>query len=413
MDALLYALKYDGSKQLILRRTFPELERSLIRTALETYPRELCSYNAGKHIMTVRGKSIIEFGYCDNPNDVYKYQSAEYDVIRFDELTHFTEEMYIYLISRCRGANDFPKQIKSSTNPGGVGHAFVKARFVDIGQPDTVHTTDTGTRVFIPAKVQDNVFLMAKDAGYIKRLEMLSETDKQRLLYGDWDVFDGQYFDEFDRSTHVIRPFAIPTYWRRYFVMDYGLDMLAGYWIAVDTQGKAYVYREIYHSGLIVSDAIALIKANTPDDEDIYQYIAPPDLWNRKSDTGKSTVDYFAEAGMYFNRASNDRVQGWLAVKEYLKPYQEETGMRTARLQIFDTCVNLIRTLPALQHDKRNPNDTANEPHELTHAPDAIRYFIASQPRDAQASKPKPVYNFDFERPKPSPLGKGGKVKVI
>lgn len=411
IDAFLYALRYPKSKQLILRRTFPELERSLIRTALEIYPQGLYKYNAGKHHMEIKNGSLIEFGYCDNPNDVYKYQSAEYDVIRFDELTHFTEDMYIYLISRCRGANEFPKQIKSSTNPGGVGHTFVKARFIDIGPAGEVHETPTGTRVFIPAKVTENKFLMEADPGYIKRLENLNEADKKALLFGEWDIFDGQYFAEFDRATHVIQPFEMPSHWRRYFVMDYGLDMLAGYWIAVDTQGKAYVYREIYHSGLIVSDAIALIKANTQ--EDIYQYIAPPDLWNRKSDTGKSTIDWFAGAGMRFTKASNDRVQGWLAVKEYLKPYKDEQGNRTARLQIFNNCTNLIRTLPAIQYDKRNPNDTAHDPHELTHAPDAIRYFIAMQPRNAQDPAKKPLYNFGIEKPKPDPLGRGGKAKII
>ena len=308
IDALLFGLKYPGSKQLILRRTFPELEKSLIRVSLALYPREVYTYNASKHIGTLKNGSIIDFSYCAAENDVYRYQSAEYDVIRFDELTHFTEQMYIYLISRVRGANGFPKMVKSSTNPGGVGHAWVKSRFIDIGAPDTIHQCDAGTRIFIPSKVQDNKFLIESDPGYLERLKNLSEKDQKALLYGDWDIFDGQYFTEWNRARHVIAPFEIPKSWRRYFTMDYGLDMLAGYWIAVDEGGNAYVYREIYRSGLIISEAARAIREL--DEPGVYAYLAPPDLWNRRQDTGKSAAQIFAENGISLVKAQNDRVQG-------------------------------------------------------------------------------------------------------
>ncbi len=377
VDAFLFALKYPGSKQLVLRRTFPELDKSIIRTALALYPRSLFSYKASKHEGSFKNGSIIDFGYCDSENDVYRYQSAEYDVIRFDELTHFTEQMYLYLISRVRGANGYPKQIKSSTNPGGIGHSWVKARFIDIGEPNSPHEG----RIFIPSRVEDNVFLMSEDPGYVERLNRLSDKDREALLFGNWDIFEGQYFTEWRREIHVIAPFEIPADWRRYFVMDYGLDMLAGYWIAVDTQGKAYVYREIYESGLIISEAARRIVSCT--DEKIYAYIAPPDLWNRRQDTGKSAAEIFSENGVPVVRANNDRVQGWYNLKEWLAPCMDEFGKKTANLRIFSNCVNLIRTLPAVTVDSKNPNDVANSPHELTHAPDAIRYFVAGRPTPA------------------------------
>ena len=197
IDAYLYALKYKKSKQLILRRTFPDLEKSLIRVSRDLYRQDLCEYNGSKHTYTFINGSIIDFGYINNESDVYQYQSAEYDVIRFDELTHFTEFQYTYLISRCRGANDYPKQIKSSTNPGNVGHGWVRARFIDIAPPDTTIETPQGTRRFIPAKVQDNRFLMESDPEYITRLKNLPEEEQKALLYGSWDVFKGQYFTEF------------------------------------------------------------------------------------------------------------------------------------------------------------------------------------------------------------------------
>ena len=410
IDAFLYALKYAGSKQLILRRTYGELERSLIRVSMELYPREIYTYNDAKHVGRFKNGSIIDFGYCDAEKDVYQYQSAEYDVIRFDELTHFTEDMYIYLISRVRGANDFPKGVKSSTNPGGVGHTWVKDRFIDLGAWESVHDTPTGTRVFIPSKIQDNVFLMDKDPEYLKRLENLSDKDKKALLYGDWDIFDGQYFTEFDRKIHVITPFIIPDWWRVYFTMDYGLDMLAGLWIAVDDHKNAYAIDEIYIPNLKISDAAEAIKAKG---HKTYVNFAPPDLYNRRQETGKSVVDWFHEAGIGLVKSNNNRVAGWLAIKEWLKPYEDVDGVTTAPLKVFENCKNLIRTLPSLQYDTKNPSDTAKEPHELTHLPDALRGFCVMNPRGSTMPEPKKIYNFDFEKPKPNPLGKGAKINVI
>lgn len=392
IDGLLYALTYEKSKQLILRRTFPELEKSLIRVSLELYPREVATYNSSKHTWNFKNGSLIDFAYCDNENDVYKYQSAEYDVIRFDELTHFTETMYTYLLSRIRGANPYPKMCKSSTNPGGVGHSWVKARFIDTGSPNVIHNTKEGSRIFIPSLVQDNQFLLKYDPDYVKRLDNLPEKERKALKYGDWDIFDGQFFNEFRRDIHVVEPFEIPKEWRIYRARDYGLDMLACYWIAVDNYMNAYVFKELYESGLIVSDAAKRINEVTT--EKIYIDLAPPDLWNRNRDTGKSTFDIFAENGQYLSKADNNRISGWLAVKEWLKPYTDEQGQLTSKLKIFSNCTNLIRTLPAVQHDERKPNDVAIEPHELTHAPDALRYFCAcwSSPHTIKKTLPKGIY---------------------
>ena len=233
VDALIYALRYPHSRQLLLRRTYPELEMSLVRTALALYPRELYSYAASRRMGRFANGSTLDFGYCDSERDVYRYQSAEYDVIRFDELTHFTFGMYRYLLSRLRGTRGYPKQVKSTTNPGGLGHAWVKDRFIDLGPPDTVYRTPGGSRVYLPSRVQDNGFLMRADPDYVTRLQNLSERDRRALLEGDWDIFDGQYFSEFSRAVHIVEPFPIPGHWRRYRTLDYGLDMLACYWIAV------------------------------------------------------------------------------------------------------------------------------------------------------------------------------------
>ena len=381
VDALLFALRYPHSRQLVLRRTFPELDKSLIRTSLSLFPREIYTFNSSSHTGKFKNGSIIDFGYCATENDVYQYQSAEYDVIRFDELTHFTEAQYIYLISRVRGANSYPKQIKSSTNPGGVGHSWVKERFVDAAKRGRAFVGKDGmSRIFIPALLDDNKFLREGDPDYKRRLLALPQRERKALLYGDWNIFEGQYFTEFS-DRHVIEPFEIPVGWRKFRTIDYGLDRLACLWIAISPEGKFYVYREYCESDLPISEAARAISERTPKNEDIYATLAPPDLWSRSQETGRSKASLFSEFGINFTKTSNDREAGWLSLKELLRGDEP-------RLYFFSVCTEIIRCLPALQIDKIRTSDCATEPHEITHAPDALRgfaIFYASPHKEEEA----------------------------
>ncbi len=388
-DALWYALRYPGSRQLLLRRTLPELENSLIRTALAMYPGALYHYISSKHTGVFANGSLLDFGYCDSERDVYRYQSAEYDVIRFDELTHFTESMYLYLMSRLRGATPYPRQMKSTTNPGGLGHDWVKRRFVEPAPPDTPISDPLGSRRFIPARVQDNRFLMAGDPNYVNRLQRLPEQERRALLEGDWDLCEGRFFSAWDRQQHVCEPFAIPDHWRRFFAMDYGLDMLAGLFIAEDEQGFFYVYQEVYESGLIVSRAAEKILAASSGECPNY---APPDLWSRQKDSGRSIADLFRQSGVPLTRVSAARAAGWAVLQEWLLPRPDRDGNLRPRLKIFSTCRNLIRCLPMLQWDSSTLGDCRTEPHELTHAPDALRYFAMGHPGAAHQTKKQPPH---------------------
>ena len=371
VDALLFALRYPASKQLILRRTFAELDKSLIRTALALYPRDLFSFSGTSHTGQFKNGSIIDFGYCATESDVYRYQSSEYDVIRFDELTHFTEDQYVYLISRVRGKNSYPKQLKSTTNPGGIGHAWVKARFIDGYPPNTERPGTRGmNRIFIPSKLRDNRFLLEFDPDYAARLEALPREERRALLDGDWDVFEGQYFTEFQRERHVVTPYPLPEGTRIYRTIDYGLDRLVCLWIAVHPSGRSTVFRELCESDLPISRAAEAILEFSPKDEDVYATLAPPDLFARVQETGRTKAEIFGECGVRLTKTSNERETGWLAIKELLCKSGEAGG-----LEIFETCPELIRTLPALVRDKLRPTDCANEPHDLTHAPDALRGF--------------------------------------
>lgn len=394
VDSLVYAIKYPKSKQILLRRTLVELEKSLLRTAMAVYPKGIFIYRESKHSFEFVNGSIVDFGYIGQEGDVCKYQSTEYDVVRFDELTHFSESMYIYMLSRVRGANSFPKSVKSTTNPGGVGHDFVRKRFVDVGEWGEEFETPQGSRIFIPSLVFENKFLMESDPEYVKRLENLSEKDKQALLYGNWDIFEGRFFPEFSRTTHVCTPFEIPKESRIYCVFDYGLDMLACYFIAVDNFFNCYVFKEIYQSGLIISDAAGVILENA-NGYQIEAYIAPPDMWNRNRESGQSVAGIFKKYGITLQKTNARRDVGWFEMKELLKVGLDEFGNQTPRLKIFSCCHNLIRCLGSILVDKAKVFDCANHPHELTHSVDAIRYFANFQKRSWKKPPKTPNRNGD------------------
>lgn len=390
--ALLMAMDEDkqGIQILFLRRTLKELRENHLypmqKMLKELLDNKTVIYRDQTKEFLFPGGSRIVFGYCEAENDVLQYQGQAYDVIFLEEATQFTEFQFTTLTESNRSSglmeNKFSPRMYFTMNPGGVGHVWAKRLFID---KDYKNKEKAENYDFIQSLVYDNDYLMENNPEYVENLENLPEDRKRAMLYGDWDAFEGQYFSEFNRQLHVIEPFVIPSHWRRYITLDYGLDMLACYWIAVDEQGNAYVYKELYESDLIISEAAKRIKEVNSED-DIHKKYAPPDLWNRRQETGKSAADIFKENGVVLTKTANDRVQGWYNVKEWLKPYKTrdiETGEKitTASLKIFKNCVNLIRTLPQLQHDEKNPNDVANQPHELTHAPDAIRGFCSTRPK--------------------------------
>ena len=378
--AELLALNYAGIRILIIRRSFAQLRENHI-VPMKKELHGFAVYRESTKTFDFPNESAIVFGYCDTEADTQQYLGREYDVIFRDEATQLTYMQFIELTAILRGANNFPKRMYLTCNPGGVGHAWVKRLFIDRKYEGTEKSEDY---LFIPAKVGDNYALQEKDPGYVQMLQNLPEDLRKAWLDGDWDVFAGQYFTEWNRDRHVCDPFNVPKHWRRYLAIDYGLDMLAALWIAVDEHGEAYVYRELYQSGLVVSDAAAaIIRAQNGDKPDIL--VAPPDLWARRQDTGRSVVELFGTFGLYFVKASAERVAGWMNVKEWLKVRTCEDGNDRPQLKIFRTCPNLIRCIPLLQYDEHNTNDCSTEPHEITHAPDALRYWASGRPSRASA----------------------------
>ena len=376
--SVLMAVRYAGIRILILRRTLVELRENHIRP-MRKLLRGVAEYKATDKTFEFPNGSLIVFGYCDGEGDVDQYQGQEYDAIFLDEATHFTEYQYATLTAALRGANDFPKRMYLTCNPGGVGHAWVKRLFIDRSFRAGERPEDY---VFIPARVTDNKILVEKDPEYVRRLDNLPRGLREAWRDGNWDVFVGQYFTEWDRERHVCEAFPPPAWWRWYVTLDYGLDMLAALLIGVDEEGCAWVVGEVYegrdrgegHNGLIISEAAEAVRT-LAGDKSVTAFLAPPDLWNARQESGKSVADIFAEHGVYLTKTSNDRVNGWLAVKEWLKVREGEDGIKRPRIRFFPNCRNIIRCLPLLQYDEHRANDVANYPHELTHAPDALRGF--------------------------------------
>ena len=377
---VLMCLNYDGISVLLLRRTYPELRENHIRPLLAELS-ELAEYTDNRKCFEFHNGSRIKLGYCDSEEDVNQYQGQEYDVIGIDEATHFSEYQFQTLKACLRGANSFPKRIYLTCNPGGVGHGWVKRLFIERSYRKGENKSDYA---FIPASVYDNDVLLERDPDYLEQLESLPEELRRAWLYGDWDVFAGQFFPEFNENVHVVQPFDVPKEWKRYCAIDYGLDMLAAEFIAVSGDGKAYVYNEVHCPDLFVSEAAKRILEKA---DGVGVFIAPSDLWSRQKDSGKSIAELFADNGVYLTKLSTERIEGWLCLKEWLKPYSDDDGRMCADLRIFCTCRDIIRCLPLLLYDKNKHGDVSTEPHAITHAPDALRYFAVSRPSGAAREK--------------------------
>lgn len=384
------ALTYPGIRILIVRREYPELEQTMILPMRKLIPQEVAVYNGSMHMFFFANGSTIKFGHYGTSDDD-EYQGQEYDWIFMDEATQFTESQFRTLGACLRGATNIPRRMYLTCNPGGIGHLWVKRLFVSRQYRDGETAEDY---TFIHATVDDNPQLLAASPEYVQMLDLLPDNVRNAWRFGDWDALAGSFFSEFKKETHVIEPFwRIPAEWRKYRAFDYGLDMFACLWIAVDFDGRCYVYRELQQSGVIVSEAAKLMLDATPPWEHIEFTIAPPDMWNRQKDSGRSMAELFMENGVGIIRGSNNRVQGWMAVKELLKPLsgpQDRPG-----LLVTSNCQALISHIAAIQHDEKNPSDCAVQPHEITHICDAIRYFCVTRTLGAErVESPVPE---DFE----------------
>lgn len=368
--AAMGAYQYPKIKILILRREYGDMENTLISPMLGVLGRGTYNYNKSDHMVTFTNGSVIKFGNMPGYGAAVqgKYQGQEYDWLFIDEATQFLETEFRGLAAIVRGANKIPKRIYLTCNPGGPGHNWVKRLFIDRNFKKGENPKDY---VFIKATVDDNKDLMEANPDYVQQLELLPADIRDAHRYGDWNALAGIFFSEFTDGLHTCKPFPIPSHWAKYRAFDYGLDMFFCLWIAVDPNNRCYVYRQYAQSNLVVSDAARIQIAQTPAEEDINFSIAPPDMWSRSKDNGKTQAALFQEAGVGLVRADNNRKHGWAAVKEMLKVQKDGKP----KLIIFNDCEALIDCMKCLMHDQKDPNDVSKNPHDITHGPDALRYF--------------------------------------
>ncbi len=407
-------------KALILRKTFPQLAE-LVEKTERYYPRAFprARYSAAAHVWSFPSGAKIVFGSMQHTADRLKYQGQAFDYIAFDELTHFTWEEYSYLFSRNRPNGPGTRvYIRATANPGGVGHGWVKARFVDPAPPgtpvaETVEWTEpdgslrreTLSRVFIPSTVFDNPALLRSDPGYVRRLAALPDAERRALLLGDWDSFSGQVFLEWrddpahyaDRvRTHVVDPFEIPADWRIWCSLDWGYSRpFSVGWYAVAPDRRLYRVRELYgctgtpNEGVKwepgrLARQIREIEAADPNlaGREIRR-VGDPAIWG--SDGAESIGALMERERVYFTKGVNARLDGKMQVHNRLAFDAGERPM----LYVFRTCRNLIRTLPALVYDAADVEDVDTRGED--HAYDELRYVCMANPIPAPASeKPRP-----------------------
>lgn len=418
-------------RAIIFRKTYPQLTELIDRSMAlykPAYPR--ARYNEQKHMWSFPSGAKIYFGTMQYTKDRTNYQGKRYDFIGFDELTHFTWDEYSYMFSRNRpsrspGSKDKTRcYIRATANPGGVGHGWVKDRFITAAPPRTTITETVtvdmpdGTknqlsrdRIFIPASVFDNQALLEQNPDYLGSLAMLPEKERNALLYGDWDSFSGQYFTEFrtlpdtamcvkagiteaqareqGRFTHVIEPFDLDRGdkrgWKIYRSYDFGYAKpFSCAWWAVDYDGTLYRILELYGCTGTPNEGvkwtphqqfaeIARIEREHPWLKGRrIEGVADPSIWD--ASRGESTAEVAESFRIYFEPGDNQRIPGWMQCHYRLQ--FDENGY--PRMYVFSNCRAFIRTIPLMMYDETKTEDLDSKLED--HVADEWRYMCMARP---------------------------------
>jgi len=378
-EALKWCLLIPGLQVHLFRRTFPELDKSHILTTQIQYPHEAGTYKQQPKRWEFLNGSMLHFGSVQYERDVFAYQSTEIHLLIIDELTSFLEFQYNYLKCRVRCTLDIPEKYRHkipgiicASNPGGVGHEFVKRIWIDNAPPNKIRKDEeTGMyRQYIPGKIKDNPILMQADPGYIKRLDALPEPYRSAYKNGDWDIFLGQMF-AFNRLDHVMKPIPVPEDKNIYMTFDWGFGRpySVGWWW-FDDDGRAFRFSELY--GCRENSPDTGVRETDPEiAERIIEHeekngikgkniirLSDPTCFNRKPDYQKggqvpSTADEFAKLGIILRKGNADRSQKIKQFHARLRKIPGEMPM----MMIYENCREFIRTIPMLQSDMHNPED--------------------------------------------------------
>ena len=395
VDPLRYCDK-THHRALLLRRTMPEL-RDLITHSQRLYNRAFpgAKWREQEKEWRFPSGAKIEFGYAENMTDALRYQGQSYTWIGIDELPQYpSPDIYNFLRSSLRSVDpEIPVFMRSTGNPGNIGSQWVREMFVNPAEPNkpfnleisTPTGTKTITRRFIPAKLQDNPYLMQTD-DYYAMLASLPEIQRKQFLDGDWDAFEDSAFPEFNKNTHVVDPFEIPKGWQRFRSADWGYSSPACVlWFAIDYDNNLWVYRELY-TKKITADVFARKVLELEKGEYIRYGVLDASTWAKRGDIGPSIAETMVQQGCRWrpsDRTPKSRISGKLEIHKRLKlndDKKKEPGLR-----IFSSCRNLIRTLPILPLDESNPEDINTDVED--HAYDALRYGCMSRPMHTSYAK--------------------------
>lgn len=403
VKAILLAYKYPGIKIGIIRRTFQELKDNHIDPLREILG-DRARYRDVSHEFLFPNGSKIYLRQTQTEKDVVRFQGGEFDVLFIDEATQLTKTQYDKLSATVRGVNGMPKRIYLTCNPGGVGHDWVKRLFVDRRYEKNERPEDYA---FIKSLVTDNRALMQSDPEYLQRLEALPPKLRRAWLEGDWNIFEGQFFEEFRvspdayeceqhsltaeeakrsrRWTHVIAPFDVPSAWPVFRSFDFGFARpFSCDWWTVDYDGTVYLIEELYGCTGIPNEGVKwdpyYLFGKIRDIESSSPLlrgkrisgVADPAIWNRQM--GDSIADIADKYGIFFAPGDNERIPGWMQVHYRLR--FDERGYPA--MYFFETCRHAIRTLPTLQFSETHVEDldTTGEDHFA----DSMRYFLMSKP---------------------------------
>ncbi len=397
IKAVLLALNYPGIKIMLVRKTYPELQANHISPILELVGK-FTSYNGSRKELSFSNGSVIFFRSCKADSELNKFQGIEFDVLFIDEATQFSEETFNRMKACLRGVNSFPKRIYLTCNPGGIGHKWVKRLFID-------RAYNTGEKaedyLFIKSCVSDNKALMESSSDYVKVLEALPPKLKKAWLHGDWNIFEGQFFDDFvigdeeaqksRRYTHVIQPFEIPEDYVIYRSFDFGYSKpFDCSWWAVDYEGRAYLILQLYGCTGLPNEGVRW------EPEQIFREIheiecshrwlkgrkiigvADPSIWD--ASRGDAIIAAADRNFVHFDRGDNSRIAGWMQCHSRLAFDSEGRP----RVQFFNTCHHAIRTLPLLQFSMTRPEDLDSDGED--HFADSFRYFCMALCRLQAAS---------------------------
>lgn len=429
MDAFFRCMSYPETHAFIFRRTYSELEDTIIKEAKDSYPAGLYKYNGARHEISFPNGSMIHFRHCAFIADMYNYKGAEIQWLYFDELTSFEQEIYDFLKTRLRAKKRLgvTPVVRSSSNPGDIGHGWVKKMFVDAAPYMQIFTRTVVSRAngkkktynmqYIPSLVTENPHI---SEDYIFQLESKPEALRNALLYGDWNAFEGQVFTEWsdkpehyqDRLwTHVVEPFEIPVTWPRYMSFDHGYSkpFSIGWW-ALAPDGALYRYREWYgceartpNTGLkltprqIVDGILERERESETADNIRIDRIADPAIFDRSR--GDSVAQQMepngSVPGVYFRPGEHVRIAGKMQMHERLR----FDGSGHAKMYVFKTCTEFIRTIPALPYSLTKPEDVDSDAED--HIYDETRYMCMARPvpvKEVKPTKPKPFDPFAEER---------------